>query len=332
MVFVKVSETYDLSTQTNKMALIGVHTPKTDLVRKTYPGLAMNTKFWRIDHQNVVIACASMQPADPLQVGVEAGDIAPEDLFNPILYKAVTNDSMSMIEARMHDLGMDAATTINGNQADVDNANVAGVADEFPVYYALLSNRDGFATSNPQQGVVMKDLKPLVFSMNYSSGAFGTGSNYQDIIAPRAAGGQQVTSQLLTGFRAGAKPMPRLPTSYVTGAYPGNTTVGSHVQYNGMGDGLPGNSQIKMPEVQPIYTACIIIPPSRLHKLYYRMQIETVIEFSEVRPIQDIVNFFDLQHDYYPEVYYTDYDLPAKSMQFLNSTVDTANADIKQVM
>ncbi|ADB24814.1 ORF9 [Chimpanzee stool associated circular ssDNA virus] len=88
--FVKVSETYDLSTQTDKMGFVGIHTPEGKLVYNMWSGLFKNFRKFRYASCDVTMACASMLPADPLQIGVEAGDIAPQDMFNPILYKAVS--------------------------------------------------------------------------------------------------------------------------------------------------------------------------------------------------------------------------------------------------
>ena len=47
MVFVKVRETYDLHTVKNKMTVIGVHTPKPDIIKKNFPGLLMQCRAYR---------------------------------------------------------------------------------------------------------------------------------------------------------------------------------------------------------------------------------------------------------------------------------------------
>ena len=45
MVFVRVSETYDLSTKVGKMGIVGIHTPKGNLITRHYGGLAQNFKY-----------------------------------------------------------------------------------------------------------------------------------------------------------------------------------------------------------------------------------------------------------------------------------------------
>ena len=78
MVFVKVSETYDLSTKIGKMGIVGIHTPDSDLITRHYGGFIQNMKFAKFVKCDVAMACASMLPADPLQIGMEAGSIARE--------------------------------------------------------------------------------------------------------------------------------------------------------------------------------------------------------------------------------------------------------------
>lgn len=344
MVRVSISETYDLSTQTNKMSLIGIHTPGKALIQKTYPGLCMNSKYCRILSQDVVIACASMEPADPLQIGTSPGAIAPEDMFNPILYKAVSNASMSQIEYRLHGLMLgDVPNTIDGHQAVVDNDDVTVIDDEFPVYYSLLSNRDGFRTANPQNGLRMSGLVPLVFERLDNAGIWGSAratdlvsGNSFPVISVNEEGTSMIDTrgQIIQTMRGNAKPMPRFPTTILTGASPSTPagTVGVDYQANGMGNGSPENEQIQMPEIPICFTACIIVPPSKLHKLYYRMVVRTHLEFSEVRPITEIAGFYGL-NQYASDVYYSDYeDLSKRFADTRTTQVDVKSADITKIM
>ena len=99
MVFVKVRETYDLHTVRNKMSVIAIHTPDPKIIKNNFPGLLMQCKSYRPYSCDVKLACASVLPVDPLGVGLAEGDVAPEDMFNPILYSAMSNFGMSQLEA-----------------------------------------------------------------------------------------------------------------------------------------------------------------------------------------------------------------------------------------
>lgn len=333
MVFVSVSETYDLATKPSKMTLIGIHTPTKDIIQKTYPGLCMNSKYCRIVKQDVKIACASMLPASVGEVGLGVDDIAPQDLFNPILYKAVSNDSMSTLEARLAGLSSiySGGATIDGAQAITSNESVTGLDDEFNVYYALLSNRDGFKTANPQQGLTLTNLVPLVFEAYYNYGVnqtAGTSSPVDNFNTLSCAdSGLYIRSGSAMHMRGKAHPMPKFNTTYLTGA----DTAGNRMQ-NGMGDGYPVNAHIQMPTLMPVYTACVVMPPSKRHLLFYRMVVRTTLEFSEVRPIQEITTFAQMNSNYAPMVYHSDYNQQSEIMTTSLGMVDSVNADLEKIM
>lgn len=334
MVFCTLSETYDLSTKPNKMSLIGIHTPSKEIIQKTYPGLCMNAKYVRIVKQDVTMACASMLPADPLQIGVEAGDIAPQDMFNPILYKAVSNESMSTLEARLAGLSENSQYNVINGQSVIKSDKVTGLTDDFNVYYSLLSNRDGFKTANPQSGLTMKDLVPFVFDRYYNYGENNTlvttGNDTVKVIQNNSSGeiGSAPVHKQVASMRGRPHPMPRFNTTYLT-AVPAST---SGYQDNGMGDGSPVNANAEMPDIMPVYTACIVMPPCKLNRLYYRLVVRTTLEFTEVRPIQEITTFSQMNSVYGPLVYVTDYASQSKSMTALMGMVDTQEAEIEKIM
>lgn len=347
MVTVTVSETYDLSTQINKMSLIGIHTPGKSLIQKSYPGLLMNSKYVSIDKVDVTLAAVSTLPISPDQVGLDSDDIAPQDMMNPILYKAVSNDSMSNIEARLHGLGYGAGDKVSGSMITATDDAVTGLSDEFSVYYSLLSNRDGFRIAHPQQGLQMKGLVPLVFEKYYNVGAFVGNSedvistgNEGDDITPSAdlyptltvsSGSIQIQPRNVQSMRGRPHKMPRFPTTYVTGSSGASASSNSKIQ-NGMGDGNPVNAQIQMPDILPVYLGLIIMPPAKRTVMFYRMVCRATLTFSEVRPMSEISSFAALNSYYGNEVYHTDYALQSKQMDSSTDLADVQNANIEKIM
>lgn len=300
MVFVKVRETYDLHTVQNKMTIIGIHTPKPDIIKANFPGLLMQCKAYRPVSADVKIACASVLPLDPQGIGLAEGDVAPEDVFNPILYKAISNIGMSQIEARITANSLDATgiapvagVDVVGQTADVDVDTATAIEDEFPIYYGLLSNAHGWKTANPQSGLEMRGLQPMVFEMLYNVGdntqAISVGA-YDDNAfgAPNPAGSKVAVP--IASIRGNPKPIPFLNcTSYsASGALAGfsNSSTGITTQ--------PENHEIDVPWLN-VVCGCIIIPPSRLHELFYRMVVEWTIEFTKIRPIGEITDWTGLK-------------------------------------
>lgn len=293
MVFVKVRETYDLHTVQNKMTVIGIHTPKPAIIQQNFPGLLMQCRAYRPVSADVRVACASVMPLDPQGVGLTEGDVAPEDVFNPILYKACSNFGMSQIEARINAMAYAGATgttnDVNGNSAVVEVDDVTNMNDEFPVYYGFLSNAHEFRHANPQAGLEMTDLKPLVYEVLYNIGdeanhfavPNNNGPGYPQSDSSRAALVPQ-------GIRGNAKPLPFINcTSYSSGDAKPPGWDSTQVP------GVPYNHETDVPWINCVVGA-IIVPPSRLHELFYRMVVEWTIEFSQIRPVSEITDFWGL--------------------------------------
>lgn len=279
MVFVKIRETYDLHTIRDKLSVIGIHTPTSNIIKRTYPGLLMQTKAYRPVSCDVKMACASMLPLDPLGIGTAEGDVAPEDVFNPILYKACSNKSMSQIEQYLHIMTADK----DGPSIDVNFSGV--VPDDFNLYYGLLSQTHDWKHANPQSGVSMIGLKPLVYetydNIGTSSQAIDNDGLARDIPS--------------VSFRGSAHPMPFLETTVThgtVGELPTSVATGFNQDDP---DHVVNNIQIDVPSVKT-FCGIMIIPPSRLHQLFYRLVCEWTLEFSTIRQISEITSWTGLQH------------------------------------
>lgn len=344
MVMVRVSETYDLSTKIGKMGLVGIHTPRGDLISRMWPGLILQHKKFRFVSCDVAMACASMLPADPLQVGVEAGAIAPQDMFNPILYKAVSNESMNQFQAWLNIVYQTKGLTGAFNQGsvvDVNDPNFVGESgepeyDQFSMYYALLADSDGWRKAMPQAGLEMRHLYPLVFQVvsQFGSGpetsASDAGANISvpGLSAPTAVD-KSPTSQLGSVSsiqnRTMRGPSMRMPAIDTTFFISSSALTSFNV--------LPGaiNVDTNMDKIPPAYVGMIILPPAKLNQLYYRLKVTWTIEFTGLRSTVDISNWANLE--YIGEVAYgSDYEAQSASMSSRTGMVDTAGSSITKIM
>lgn len=328
MVSVTISETFDLRTKVGKMTLIGIHTPSKNLIQKTYPGLVMNSRFCRIKSIDVVLSAVSQLAVSPDQVGADVSQIAPEDMLNPILYTAVSNDSMTALQARLY--GLIGSSDEVGDMVKYSPGHVTDFADEFNIYYGLLQNRSGFKIAHPQSGLSMKGLKPLVYDRYYNFGINTTLAN-PDSVPDYAGESLALGSRAVQSMRGRAHPMPRFNTTYITAGSSGNTAQNNVLMHNGMGDGDPKNTQVSMPEILPVYCGMIVMPPSRRTLMYYRMRVTCHLEFTDIRPIQDIINFYGLDQ-YGQVVYHSDYVEQSSKMSSTTDLVDAENADIEKIM
>lgn len=295
MVFVKVRETYDLHTTKNKMTVIGIHTPKPDIIKRNYPGLLMQCKAYRPVSADVRVACASMLPLDPQGVGTAEGDVAPEDVFNPILYKAISNKGMSQLEARINMMAHAPTTMladVDGQTATVDVDSVTNQADEFNLYYGLLANTHDWKHANPQAGLSMTNLRPLVYEVLYNVGDQMLGADgVADPTHYSAPGsdGDRVNASV-QGILGSARPMPFINCTSYTYVASTKSSPAILPGFPDVGSLMPYNAETDVPWINVVCGA-IIVPPSRLHELFYRMVVEWTIEFSGIRPLSEIADW-----------------------------------------
>lgn len=267
---VRLSSMYDLQTNT-KFGIIGVHTPSAGQLVTKYDGLLKNYKYMKIKACSVKIACASVLPADPLQVGVVAGKISPADMMNPILYRAVSNDSWNALINRIY------VSAWNGDSADgLDDAfaNIPSASSE-KVYYSLLST-PGWRKVMPQQGLSVKNLRPLVHSVvsvfgNQNKISSVASENIADntIVGTSHAGSPLLQFDKNTVFRGKTFPMPAIPTAQVDGTAQSTNLAGS-------------------PGIPKTMVLAIVMPFSQLQVMYYRMIVTWDIVFFGLRPSTDL--------------------------------------------
>lgn len=349
---VRVSETYDLSTQVDKMGIIGIHTPTGPLISRLYPGLIQQYSKFKFKRCDITMACASLLPADPLQIGIEAGDIAPQDMFNPILYKAVSNDSMNQflqyVQAISVSSGDSSVTDLNKNSVvDINDTDFGGSGvDQFAIYYALLSNAKGWRKAMPQAGLQMRGLKPLVYQVVSPYGLNGPdttvgpgfdgdigeetqfiGNNYLSAYATSGTSGRQSLPFAQTLYRGRSMPMPGINTKYFTVPLQGDSDSESGYQYAQVYAGLGNN----LGRVPPAYVGLIVVPPARLNRMYYRMRVTWTVDFYDLQASTEYYTFQGLGA--VGEIAYgTDYDVQSSTMSSLNSMVDVDGADVYKIM
>lgn len=312
MTTVRITETYDLSTRLNKMGMIGIHTPSTSTIKGLYPGLWDSHRFFRLKKCDVTLACASMLPADPLQIGTEAGSIAPQDMFNPILYRAVTNETFDVLMGRMNTLGN--PTNWDGGSANVSPEIFGSLNGSTNAYYSLLSER-GWRKAMPQSGLSMRGLVPLVYPIlnTYGNEAGPAGNATLSGSLPLVGDNGEITYSANKNpyFRGRAQRMPRLPTK----------------SYNSTSVYQP--SDISIPNS---FVACLIMPPSKLHQLYYRLRVSWTISFEGVRSTNEYGSFTDISFN--SSYVYTEY-MPSSSkdqMEKDDSMVSSNDMDMERIM
>lgn len=321
MVTVKITETYDMKTTVNKVGVVGVHTPTTALLRRLYPGLMKNHRYMRFVKCDVVGACASVLPADPLQVGVTNGQVAPEDMFNPILYTAVTNSSFDTLIARVN-----ALSDVNVLES-VASGNLApnmSAENNFKIYYALLSENGKFRKSMPQTGFAIKGLVPLAHTLVSTFGNVGSIANEHalaedgensvpipELDIPTLNDGWSDSSKESVMFRGKSVKMPRFPIHTARENY----------------DAVPN------PAIPNTMVLAMILPPAKLHEFYYRMRVTWTIRFEKIISALEIdgtSSFLDAGNYAHGQNY--TYTSSKAEMENVTDMLDGTDVEISKIM
>lgn len=326
---VQIRETYDLSTTVNRMGLIGIHTPSMNLLKRLYPGFCLNYKKVRCDKMDMALAAASLLPADPLQVGTEAGDIAPQDLFNPILYRAVSTDSFNTIMNRiygMSDLLVEGSLATPGT---VGNDPFTGM-NSYNCYYALLSE-DGWAKAMPQTGFSMRNVVPLVYEVLNTFGNTYMPSNpaslnYVNTVGN--AGNESATSGVAQTFRGNSRPMPAIPTIGGMTSVTLQTSTTEDIAKAGDWT-VPVGMTNNIPKT---FCALVCLPPAKLHKLFFRVTIVWTVTFFDVCSTVERGTLGQINNlgvaTYSNQIIET----TSKVLDNENSTVDTRDVNAEMIM
>lgn len=324
-----------MNTVKDKIGVFAIHTPSMQSVARRWKGLLDNHRYVRVVKCDLSVACASVLPADPLQVGVESDQIAPQDMMNPILYRAVSNDSWNTVLNRVY-----MPSTGGSPFSDVNSVKFA--TDGFPslnaeyqerLYYALLAEA-GWRKAMPQAGFSMKDLVPIVYPVLSTYGNTEGDStqltnpnglisnNLGEANTPTAANTLKPIQ-----FKGRPQPMPRVPcTSAGSQSVDGDPPVSF---WNGT--------------IPRTYVACILMPPNKSgNVLYFRMIIRWTLEFSELVTFIEKESATNTASAGTTYLYNRTYEFPTSSkisdvVQGDDTTVDTnsletLNGDAKMIM
>lgn len=92
-------EIIDLHTETDKVSVIGIHTPVTQTPYDMLQPFFDAFQKYHYDGCNLVMVPAARLPADPSQVSYGAGEppIDPRDLLNPILWHGCHGESLGSV-------------------------------------------------------------------------------------------------------------------------------------------------------------------------------------------------------------------------------------------
>lgn len=229
--------------------------------------------------------------------------------MNPMLYKAVSNDSFGNIQNRIYFgnqafIGHDYQTgfEMSANEGFIED-DAENSVDAFKVYYGLLSDSERFRKAMPQNGLEMTGLYPIVHQVvsTYGSAVMDENVGDKNEVYDPISGFAQAKMQT---FRGGSLRMPAIPIH---------------------------KNEYDTNEIPTTYVGMIAMPPAKLHKLFYRLKVVWTLTFSGLCSITEYQSLAGLT-DLGSKTYATDYAEQSSKMSHITNMVDVKDAEITKIM
>lgn len=165
-------EIIDLHTETDRVSVLGIHTPVTSTPYNMLSGFFDMFQKYHYDGCSLTLVPAARLPADPSQVSYGAGDppIDPRDLLNPILWHGAHGESLGAVLNQFYS-GSSGTSDISrtlADSVDFSEANTAQIGNPAifeSLYYRALTDNT-WAKAHPQRGFRKSGLRPLVYSVS----------------------------------------------------------------------------------------------------------------------------------------------------------------------
>lgn len=164
-------EIIDLNTQTDRVSVLGIHTPVSDSPYTFLKPFFDAFQKYHYDGCSLTMVPAARLPADISQVSYEAGDIPidPRDLLNPILWHGAHGESLGSVLNQFYDAAA-SSTDIDRrffDSGELNNASISQIGNDAlyeSLYYRALTD-NSWRKAHPQTGLRVKGLHPLVYSV-----------------------------------------------------------------------------------------------------------------------------------------------------------------------
>lgn len=286
------TETYDLNTSIGELSILGIHTPQSPTLHRIFKGFFENYRKFKVLGCNFRMVCASQQALTPDLIGLEAGQVDPRDVLNPILFRACTGEHYNALVDEAYNYLKKV-----GGSGTTKNSSVDQILDTrqsaIDAYYALLSDND-WRKEHPQHGLTVTGLKPFVHNVvttrPFNNARYSGNGDFADADTPYARG------TVVNGF-GNNTPSPD-----------SNTTVNS-IPTVFMSDGVTEMPWMETATIAPMadaneeplvsqtiaithiprtYVGMVVLPPAILQRLFFRLRIVWFIEFKDFRPAYEI--------------------------------------------
>lgn len=165
-------EIIDLHTETDKVSVIGIHTPVTETPYSMLQPFFDAFQKYHYDGCSLTMVPAARLPADPSQVSYGAGEppIDPRDLLNPILWHGCHGESLGSVLNQFYSAG-GSSTDLSrkffdsGEYTEKSTSQLGDIGVFESLYYRALVDKT-WLKAHPQRGFRKSGLRPLVYEVS----------------------------------------------------------------------------------------------------------------------------------------------------------------------
>lgn len=331
--FASYQEIIDLHTESDKVSVIGLHTPQGDTPRKMFGGFFDQFKKFKYYGCSVSLVPAARLPADPSQVSYEGGEaiIDPRDLMNPLMFHGCHGNDMGVILNRLYALNsLDARKTDSMFMFEEDGdlsgytdlGDIAGFQLEDLYYKALTDNT--WKKAHPQRGFRKSGLRPLVYTMATNMQFLANGGLGSNLGIPTPGQFEVTGASELTGVFGKSSANRQYFTPRLTGlgwldtrnvltssTYSDAVTLSEDFDEVKDMINAANSAQVSDASLPLVYMGMILMPPAYKTEQYFRMIVTHHFGFKDFRGISfsnvltepvSYSQFNDPDEDYYVDV------------------------------
>lgn len=164
--YAKYQEIYDVNTVSNKISIIGIHTPTGAKPRQMLSGFFTQFRKYRYLGASLVGTPAQRLGLNMAQLSTEAGSstVNPKDVFNPALVRGCHGDNLSSALNSIYRGAFQSEGSTLGQDQFTDTIVPSGSLTWEEMYYRMLQD-PSFKKFSLNSGIKLSGLHPMVYNV-----------------------------------------------------------------------------------------------------------------------------------------------------------------------
>lgn len=309
-VFASYQEVIDLHTESDRVTVLGIHTPTGSFPRQMFKGFFDQFKKYKYLGCSISLVPAARLPADPSMISYEGGEavLDARDLMNPLMFHGCHGDDLGTILNQLY--GDDAGVSDSIVGIDVGGNTPIGTYEAFErLYYKALTDKS-WKKAHPMKGFRKSGLRPLVYSMatnrqlmpgsvstilgDNASLGFDSAGNFRNPLGDPSSDFDINEEESAITVHPNTKRNLQFFTPKLTGLgwidtrnvltkgreYEDDGTLDEQLIYD-----INNAFEVNYAELPKIFMGCILLPPAYKTEQYYRMIVNHSFAFKQFRGI-----------------------------------------------